>query len=539
MKTKKWMVAIVTVFVILLGYQNCGRSTSSDVRPSEIKSDLASISTSSPYMGCFTDGCTDTSCTTHSANSNHYSNEQMTSGATVETCVAKAKSLGYAYAGLESGGECFVGNSVATTPLIYSVTNSDCNTPCTSNTSEYCGGNWFMSIYSTAPPPLTVLTTTLNITSADNGKTFTHYKISTTSGPCVSVKGANNITISDMQIGPCGSVAGAGTTSDSNGIEIINSSSINVFDSYIHVETLAENTNADGGHASLSHIGVLGEGSTNLNIQGNVICYGGANIRATMNGTTASTGWTVNGNYLCNPRGYDGTGNNFQAADSWNMTVENNYAFSCIIGATGTSIMCPSSPAYLYSENQEDSFNFFYHNPQPSGVWNKATGNYVVGGHSISGTGIEGDQYSSGLTVENNTTINTGLAGISFSDGSNNNMSNNKSWQGNPISPNNTGMRIHLDNSTHTCGGDTLVNNIAKQMNGTNGSDIWVGTPACVSTNSGNVTGTAAETALGLSGTETWATIKTKLPPPLIPPVPKHCVVNSPYTTQTSLPRCP
>jgi hypothetical protein len=375
----------------------------------------------------------------------------------------------------------------------------------------------------------TTLTSTLNLTSANNGQTFDNYRISTTSGPCIKMTDVSNITISNSNIGPCGQ---NNSDADSNGIEINGGTGNKIYDSYIHVENRAL-TNSFSPTAS--HAGIQGNGTANLTVQGNVVCYGSANVRAFNNGTP-STGWVVNGNYLCNPRGYDGSGNNFQAVDSYGMTVSNNYAFSCVLGGSGTQIMCPTAPTYLFTQNQEDSINFFYHSQPPSNA-GTISNNYVVGGESGSGDGIIADQFTKGEDVENNIVVNTGQVGIGFDDGVNNTMNANKVWMSNPVTMNNTAIAVHEDYAG-PCSGDIVTNNIARQVGGSNGSDFYDGTPSCITANFGNVTGTASETALGLSGAATWATIQTQLVPPLIPPVPKNCTVNSPYTTQTSLPRC-
>ncbi len=76
----------------------------------------------------------------------------LSTGATVESCIAAAKAANLAYAGVQYGGECFGGSTLG-----YSlVANSDCNMPCQANSGEICGGSWRNSVYSaaaSAPPP--------------------------------------------------------------------------------------------------------------------------------------------------------------------------------------------------------------------------------------------------------------------------------------------------------------------------------------------------------------------------------------------------
>jgi hypothetical protein len=69
----------------------------------------------------------------------------MPSGATVETCVAAARTLGYAYAGLQFEGQCWAGDTIGHAK----VADSQCSTPCTANKSQICGGGWRSSVYST------------------------------------------------------------------------------------------------------------------------------------------------------------------------------------------------------------------------------------------------------------------------------------------------------------------------------------------------------------------------------------------------------
>jgi RHS repeat-associated protein len=67
----------------------------------------------------------------------------MSSGATVAKCAAAALAQGLKYAGLQYFGYCFGGNT-----LQYAkVADSECNTRCSANSAEWCGGSWRNSIY--------------------------------------------------------------------------------------------------------------------------------------------------------------------------------------------------------------------------------------------------------------------------------------------------------------------------------------------------------------------------------------------------------
>jgi len=82
------------------------------------------------YLGCFTDTST-----------RALPNELIDSGATVESCVAAAETAGYAFAGVQYGGQCFAGNEVGFAPA------TNCNMPCSADSSETCGGTWANSVY--------------------------------------------------------------------------------------------------------------------------------------------------------------------------------------------------------------------------------------------------------------------------------------------------------------------------------------------------------------------------------------------------------
>jgi WSC domain len=88
----------------------------------------------SSYVGCYVD-----------ASTRALPDWLINSNTTVESCIAAATAAGYAYAGLEYGGQCFAGNSLgyAESPA------SQCDMPCQADHNEICGGVWRNSIYST------------------------------------------------------------------------------------------------------------------------------------------------------------------------------------------------------------------------------------------------------------------------------------------------------------------------------------------------------------------------------------------------------
>ena len=87
--------------------------------------------------GCFQDGATRTLPVLRS-------NPAMND--TVESCSNWAKAGGYGYFGLQYYGQCFAGNGLPPTPL----PETSCNTACTGNSGETCGGAWANSVFSTS-----------------------------------------------------------------------------------------------------------------------------------------------------------------------------------------------------------------------------------------------------------------------------------------------------------------------------------------------------------------------------------------------------
>lgn len=68
---------------------------------------------------------------------------RVVSGATVESCVAAAQASGLRYAGLQYYGWCFGGDVLG----YVQAAESECNTPCTTNSAQICGGSYRNSVY--------------------------------------------------------------------------------------------------------------------------------------------------------------------------------------------------------------------------------------------------------------------------------------------------------------------------------------------------------------------------------------------------------
>lgn len=390
----------------------------------------------------------------------------------------------------------------------------------------------------------TVLTSTLALTSANNGQTFTNYQISTTSGPCVTITGATGITFQQSNIGPCGT---NNSTADSTGIEIIGGSGHNIYDNYIHVQ----NTSSDGND---NHEGILVNGGGSITIQGNVLAFNETNIE--INGGTSS-GDVINGNFLLNPMGPFPRGQQFQSGDNTsNLTVENNRTLSCEQSAcatheSGTGVSCLlcsnstlSSDSFPYYALQEDAINIF-------GTTNSTEiGNWVEGGDSPSGQGILIDEGSGGTTtISNNVLKDYGHGCVGPYGGGTVTISNNKCESLTYIDSAQNGMYFY--NPYSTTGTITLTNNTVSTLYGNSSGTFDSGcnpvTTSCYFNSFGGGTSGSLTVVVGSgnnydnlypapigggsgSAYEALNPIATTNSPPLIPPEPENCVANSPYS---------
>jgi hypothetical protein len=283
---------------------------------------------------------------------------------------------------------------------------------------------------------------------------------------------------------------------------------MNIFDSYIHPETLSS--------ACCDHNdGIFATGDTqSLWIQGNVIAYGESNIEVQGANTL-----TVTGNFFLNPRDEEGgtgpRGNNFQCWNNCsNVTVDNNYALSSL-----------DTTQYLYPEATEDSISF--------GIITGfvAQNNFITGGHSVSGCGIMADTYSNDGQILNNSLLNTGQCGIGITDGSHT-ANGNKVYNTNPVTGSgDTAMYVAHYGQSSTCGPMTITDNIADEIKADGTHSGWFDAGDCGAID-------ITTDTFGASADPLLTPVATVFVPPLIPPQPKNCVVNSPYSTQTDVSRC-
>ena len=59
-------------------------------------------------------------------------------------CLNYCSRLGFTGAGVEAGKECFCGNQLHSSHIRPS---SECNSRCSGNSNEFCGGSWRINVY--------------------------------------------------------------------------------------------------------------------------------------------------------------------------------------------------------------------------------------------------------------------------------------------------------------------------------------------------------------------------------------------------------
>ncbi|EMR68426.1 putative glyoxal oxidase-like protein [Eutypa lata UCREL1] len=122
------------------------------------------------YLGCFTDQ-TDPQRTL-STQTGLYGLD-----VTIEVCIDTCIGLGFGYAGLESGFQCFCGDVTASPGTVV---DAGCDIPCAGNDAELCGGALRLSVFVNQAVNPPVVSTTTSATSATTTTTTTSSSTTTT-----------------------------------------------------------------------------------------------------------------------------------------------------------------------------------------------------------------------------------------------------------------------------------------------------------------------------------------------------------------------
>ena len=361
------------------------------------------------------------------------------------------------------------------------------------------------------------------------------------------------VVIENSNIGPCGGTAGSQTNATSIGINISGNSSGNaVYDSYIHTETNLGSSGSANQHIGIFDHSASGYGSNIF--KGNVVAYGDQEIVIDDSGLSSDS---VVGNMTLNPNGDqfassavksagNNQGNGIQV-DAPSTGSEYNLMIACrTTGASyGNGIACSSIPNFASGSVAHDSYacdDFIFNDTAHASGTADVENNYVIGGgERESGTAYNMRAGGESFTRKNNIfvdagggggssnlySINMGASGSTFSGdlGFQNQSGNNASswigpqgsfgpWTNFNVTGSNNKIANVQSNGTYNgeyCGGSSC-SSVLNETNDTWGSGAWP-------TLNQSSTVTQIEAALGT--------------PPLIPPLPKNCIVNSPFTTQT------
>ncbi|EFX02197.1 legume lectin domain containing protein [Grosmannia clavigera kw1407] len=168
-------------------------------------------SSSGPVVNSGIDGYVSIGCYTEPSTARALANQLSTTNETVDDCLNLAAASNYVYAGLEYGGECWVGNSLnsgANSTILAS-----CSMTCNGNSSEYCGGPSLLNIYRRNSTTLPTSTSSASPSFAtgpvtnpgEDGYTF----LGCYQEPSNSRALSNQLTVTNQTVGVCLALAAA------------------------------------------------------------------------------------------------------------------------------------------------------------------------------------------------------------------------------------------------------------------------------------------------------------------------------------------
>ncbi|KAE8454316.1 hypothetical protein EG329_005241 [Mollisiaceae sp. DMI_Dod_QoI] len=136
---------------------------------------VTSVVPSGPFVNPGVDNYTSLGCYKEATQGRALSVQYNLNTPTVKNCVDQCATNGYTYAGLEYGGECWCGNTLASTSV--SASASSCSMACNGNGTEFCGAGGYLNLYvkngSYVPPVSTSSTTTGTATGTVSTPTAT------------------------------------------------------------------------------------------------------------------------------------------------------------------------------------------------------------------------------------------------------------------------------------------------------------------------------------------------------------------------------
>jgi nitrous oxidase accessory protein NosD len=287
-------------------------------------------------------------------------------------------------------------------------------------------------------------------------------QITSTTGDCLVIRNSQRVTITNVQIGPCGG----------RGIEVSRSADVRITNNYIHPE-FRSTACCDRGDGVMVYL------TNGLVVQDNVIAYGETNVEL-MGVTNAQ----VLRNRLVNPLGPFPRGQQVQV---WAHGTTRSS--DVLIQGNSTTA---AADGYKLPDGQWDAINL--------GMSDRITvrDNHINGGRSQSGCGIVVDHDANNVQMLSNTLLHTGQCGIGVGSGTNHVVDNNRIFNNGLNLPNvgNTAISVWKQYDG-ACGPVQVTNNAAVTVR-PNGqlSSFWNGGGCGTVTQFGNVYDQAAVAAL-------------------------------------------
>ena len=278
-------------------------------------------------------------------------------------------------------------------------------------------------------------------------------RIETTTGPCVEIVDESEVTLRNVEIGPCGTDEPGGN----EGIVIERSSVVGIYDSFIHPESAGD-----------SGIAIRAVHSSDIEVAGNVIANGSSNLFA-----AAVSRLSVADNLLLNPLGPYGDNKQIQVwgraplddpnatvlVDSSDITIENNVLVNSV------------DPYWGLPPDPGDAINLGYT------IDATVRGNHIIGGHGFQACGIITDHATvSGALIVDNVLVGTGSCGIGVAGGEEIDVSGNAILNGHVNMPDppggNVAMYAHnfysdeppTGSHLRVCRNITIENNVATSV---------------------------------------------------------------------------
>ncbi|MCP3973055.1 MAG: hypothetical protein GY720_01020, partial [bacterium] len=261
--------------------------------------------------------------------------------------------------------------------------------------------------------------------------------IETTNGPCVEVSAGSEVTIRNVELGPCGA----------EGIVIDHSSGVDVHDSFIHPESTGE-----------SGVAIRATHSSDIEVTGNVLAHGSSNLFAFV-----VSDLRVADNLFVNPLGPYPTNKQIQVwgepqTDGLN---DPDLVNSIVVTIEDNVLITSVDPKWGPRPDPGDAINLGYT------IDAEVTRNHIIGGHGFQACGIITDHATvSGARILDNVLVGTAQCGIGIAGGEDIEVSGNSILNGHVNTPypgGNVAMYAHnfYASETPTCDAITIEGNTA------------------------------------------------------------------------------